>query len=393
MSTDNDWQLAMRLQEEEFASVSSNAPAGRSYQQDNSGAVARSHEFIRLADEYDSQLPGGAQPPWQQQSPSRGTVGTLLSGINRMRSRSNVHEQGNAAIQENVAADLNELTSTNRVIGVVFVAVGLLELISAAIVLAVSWDESCDRPLREWVILYSSRWLVLLPLSISKLITGSRSMAEERIKNWLDLYAVIVWSILQLFLFNSSNCSTDAPTLYSFAVALVAIQYVRILLPLILILLLICCLPVALILLRVLAPKRGADKSVIDKLPMRQAEASDLQEDCAVCLSTYTLEDNCGCSRVGMCFTNLRRSVASEQQNMLPLSSTNRSGTRNSREPAPKRYVNRLSGIVHNRKLDSIRSRSVRCTQPANGFLTEKDFDVVEHQNARWLDPRPPIKR
>jgi hypothetical protein len=331
---DADYQLAMRLQAEEFqheqnelssinnqaagaasssASAYNNIPVQHSYQHGYHPMepTTRSHQFMRLADEYDASLQ--RQQPWRYEAApanannnnNNGAAGsgvsTILAGINRMRTR-NTYNAGNGGdeddapnaqgrIAENVAQEFDNLASTNTMIVAVYCFLGLAELLAAAIILALQWNKTCDRPLQLWTILYCSRWLILLPLSIHKLYTHHRSIFEYRIKTYVDLFAVILWSIGQLWLFNSETCQSEAPVLYGFDIALIAIQYIRILLPLILILLLICCLPVVMISVRLLAPHRGADKKTIEKLPVRSATAEDTENECSVCLNNYALHD------------------------------------------------------------------------------------------------------
>jgi Ring finger domain len=133
------------------------------------------------------------------------------------------------------------------------------------------------------------------------------SASTDSIEGWarvINAWYLVMYIVATMWLTDEMTCGTTAPHLYRLVVALSLIYFTQLFLPVTCFCLIVCCLPVFLILFRILLPfaerdrrrLRAADRSLIDTLAVepyvRQSNAgtrSDDDEDanCIICLCQY----------------------------------------------------------------------------------------------------------
>lgn len=300
---DSDLALAQRLQAEELANCSLPPAEWNTYQLSSSSfpiaqpyippshrssSTNHSRRQSNHIIEYDNSN--------GNDNVQRGALPYVFSGINRMRSRT----QPSNIIQQNVASDITDFTRRSSRLVLLYVLCGIIELISAAVILTLSSDNVCDKPLQTITTIYCSRWFILIPIALYQYSTQQTSIAMLHLKNWTDLASILLWSMMQLWLYSSSNCDSDAPLIYKFDVILVSIEYIRILLPLILTIMLLCSLPFVLLIMRLITPSRSAKLHSIESLKQREYSESDItatlndssiDKECSICSEEYRLYD------------------------------------------------------------------------------------------------------
>jgi hypothetical protein len=273
----SDEDYARQLQEQEFRQAgieyTAIAPAGSGPGAGAGGAGgaggAYMHNMPRL-----SATAAGARMRSSSMDDGSGGGG---AGFGRLSMGSGVARGDGRIVQRNAMENVEEARDLSPKLLLIAIIFGLGELIASIVVLSQSWDAACDKPLQYWLLAFSARHIILVPIFIRRYVLQRRGDVETRVKRWVDLLVFVTFIFGQIFVYNSSSCSSTAPLLYRYCLALLIIQYVKLALPIILIFMLCLCLPVVLLLMRVFAPSAGAPADVIRALPTRTITAEELQ--------------------------------------------------------------------------------------------------------------------
>ena len=288
---ESDEQLARRLQAEEFASLglspvtafssgggsgglSAAAATGHvssySYPAVSDPSFAHSHSYIQQ-----SPQPSPSSSPVlssQRRDDSNNPSARPLLPPSRYRPAQRV--------RQNAIDNLNQTPSqhSTRLLTLYFMYAAA-ELATSIALLSRHWHDSCNVPLRVWVILHSARWLFFLPLAVHQrhMVATSQAGAlvsdgTKRLKLWLKYAVFVIWivGLYWLFTADADSCKAEGGgVLFTYAIVLVVMYGVRLALPLVVVLLLCLCLPCVLLFFSYIAPNPGASRQTIDSLPTR----------------------------------------------------------------------------------------------------------------------------
>lgn len=231
-------------------------------------------------------------------------------------------------VHRHAADQAAQIQQNSPALLVFYVLFGITELAIAIAMLAEGWDQYCDKPLRTWIIVYSGRWVLLIPLAIGRFQRRHIVFTEENpdeLAKWQTWYGdararrhqeasdesqfhrphtlllcsfggwfmsllsvrirffTFIWMIIgQTWYFSASgsNCADTSPWLSKFTLALIIVFYIGLFLPVLMLLLLCMCLPCALILMQFLSTDRtaGAAPDVINSLPKRTYQPPAISE-------------------------------------------------------------------------------------------------------------------
>jgi len=204
------------------------------------------------------------------------------------------------------------------------ITIALLEVIATSCVLAIGWDEGnvteCTY-LKYWVLVYTARQFVMIPLRIHIFRINRRSSNSEddadenaqrdrvaaekstQVLRWLHIMTFLLFLLGQTLLFTEKECQNIAPTIWYYCLVIIILVYVSLALPFLIVLAICICLPCVLIIFRFFAEPEGADDRAIKNLPTRKIAASDLPNDskeddddsdgpsCAICMQPYKVDD------------------------------------------------------------------------------------------------------
>ena len=76
-----------------------------------------------------------------------------------------------------------------------------VELVLALVCLSKGWDRGCDRPLRTWIVVYTARLALLMPLKVARyrnrhqVHDPANPSLEARLHSWLQLFA-FCWMVV-----------------------------------------------------------------------------------------------------------------------------------------------------------------------------------------------------
>eukprot|EP00474_Spongospora_subterranea_P009475 CRZ09933.1 hypothetical protein [Spongospora subterranea] len=176
----------------------------------------------------------------------------------------------------------------------------IMELVCTIIVISVVWNrEVCDSfPLQVWVIMYSLRLLICIPLTIYCLCCVQQSVRIPSYYNMVDLAIVIhvllMFTLGSLWLFSSSPCRSTSPITVTYMVVLLAAIALYISIPLGIIAGMFICLPcrVLQVVINVTMGRRETmSSSFVSRLPRRRVAPGDQHDRCAICMCDYELGD------------------------------------------------------------------------------------------------------
>lgn len=298
----SDEEFARRLQQEEFGSIMpsqpSLPPSQPFYGKANVANVANmanvnvgnvqpipnqnSSENISdplLNDENNNPLLNNSANPRQAD----------IDNNNRNNFVGNMVGGGNAAqrARRNVIGSVREADTESPRILLVRIVIGLLEVIATATVVSIGWDETSGSAsdcnlLKYWVLVYSARHLITVPLRIhiyrmnrsnQNQDNGAVSQATEKslqLLRWISIITFLWFLVGQTFLFTGKSCESDAPTIWYYCLVVIILVYVSLALPFLIVLAICICLPCVLIIFRFFAEPEGADDQVIRKLATRK---------------------------------------------------------------------------------------------------------------------------
>lgn len=233
-----------------------------------------------------------------------------------------VHMDPSRQVQLNAVAHVDELFSISTKLFVFFNLVYFGELIASITVVILSWSSECDTPLRAWVLLFSGRHLIVVPLAWYRFCTLRHERRLDRrdqfVERLLVIYSVVSIVFGNIWFHSSDTCRETVPVLYTYSmVAMIWFSSPSLLLlriciwlpfvlilgvlmvtamiwfssPLLLLLCICICLPFVLTLARVWGlHEEGA------KLPTRKYGSQDtdnMQEppNCAVCMNPFERDE------------------------------------------------------------------------------------------------------
>jgi hypothetical protein len=194
----------------------------------------------------------------------------------------------------------------------------LVEMIATAVVLGIGWNESSSGTecgaLKYWVLVYSARHLINIPLRIfiyrlsraNDDATRQVTAKSLQMLRWISIMTFLWFLVGQTFLFTGKACQTSAPTVWYYCLTIIIIVYVSLALPFLIVLAICICLPCVLIVFRFFAEPEGAADNIIQKLPTRKVSINELNSDgntdsdddnkaedpsCAICMQDYKAND------------------------------------------------------------------------------------------------------
>jgi len=156
----------------------------------------------------------------------------------------------------------------------------LLDMIETTTVLAIGWNETCGQPLKYWLLVYTGRQLIVIPLRIFVFRMRNNPNTERRmmglqILRVMSILTFISFLVGQSFLFTGKSCQNSAPVLWYYCLTVIIIVYISLALPFLIVLAICICLPCVLIVFRFFAEPEGANTEAIKNLPTREFKKSD----------------------------------------------------------------------------------------------------------------------
>ncbi|ETO29843.1 zinc finger (C3HC4-type RING finger) family protein, partial [Reticulomyxa filosa] len=159
-------------------------------------------------------------------------------------------------------------------------------MIVTTTILSIGWNDHCKEPLKFWVLLYTCRHFVSIPLRIFMLSIHNSKQQHEAITAYFFFFffcgcqmiqisrivniLTFLWFLVgQSFLFTSKSCQSSAPVVWYYCLSIVVIVYIFLALPFLIVVAICICLPCVLIVLRFFAEPEGANNEVIKSLPTR----------------------------------------------------------------------------------------------------------------------------
>ncbi|KNC82950.1 hypothetical protein SARC_04772 [Sphaeroforma arctica JP610] len=163
------------------------------------------------------------------------------------------------------------------------------QIVAVIVVLALHWDRNdCDTPLQVWCLVVGIRNAFAIVFKIAK-YKRPDNIQIRRFHAVLEV-TLLVWFIVgNYWLFDSPGCEGSA--VYILALCLVIFSYIYLLIPFMLCLSLVFCLPFVLLAIRLMKNNNGVSDGVIKRKTVRtkfkygmydKADAS-----CCICLNDY----------------------------------------------------------------------------------------------------------
>jgi len=177
-----------------------------------------------------------------------------------------------------------------------------IELIATVLVVSLTWregagNEQCTR-LRGWIIVFSSRLVFLLPLTMLSFRKRQRNESVARIEkvlNWIKILTFLWFIIGQSWIY--SGACKEPKILWIYILVTIIIFYLQLSFPIIILISFCLCLPCVYVVLRAFRQPRSASQAAIKGLTTRKFVASegDIESEgaqrCVICLRDYEVDD------------------------------------------------------------------------------------------------------
>jgi len=212
----------------------------------------------------------------------------------------------NRVVQRNALADLSEARNSSFRLLILYLVWAVTEMIISGVVLAQEWDKECDKPLKWWLLGFSGRYVLLLPISYGLYRAHEPAETEwlNKLKSWATL-AVFVWFVVgQTWVYSANTCQNTARPLYLVCLVLVIMFYIALACPIIFFIGVCLFFPCILLFHRYLTPSPAASPDMVRTLPTRvypgqtvaRTSASDENENeedvCSICMEAYKQGDS-----------------------------------------------------------------------------------------------------
>jgi len=209
-------------------------------------------------------------------------------------------------VQRNVISDLSEARDSSLRLLIIYFVWAIAEMTTSAVILYQQWNKECDRPLKWWLLGFSGRYVVLLPLSVA--LYRARNTPDvdslNKVKSWAT-FGVFIWFIVgQTWIYTLQSCQQTARPLYLLCLILMILFYAALACPLLIVIGVCLFLPCVLIFHRYFGPRAGAPETTIQKLPTRvhpgqvpqpvpsiSDDEKDNEEICSICMEAYKKGD------------------------------------------------------------------------------------------------------
>jgi len=176
------------------------------------------------------------------------------------------------------------------------------ELITTVLVVSLTWregsgNEQCTR-LRGWIIVFTSRLVFQLPLSMLSFRKRQRNESVTRIDKiltWIKILTFLWFIIGQSWIY--SGACKEPKILWIYILVIIIIFYIQLLFPIILLLSFCLCLPCVYMILRAFRQPRSASETAIQGLKTRKyvAGEGDIENEgiqrCVICLREYEVDE------------------------------------------------------------------------------------------------------
>jgi len=175
----------------------------------------------------------------------------------------------------------------------------MIELVATVAVVTATWEKGRDNKqcslLRGWIIVFSSRLLFLLPLSMMSFRKRQRNEPTSSIDKaimWITILQFLWFIIGQAWVY-SDSCQ-EARALWIYVMVTVGLTFS---LPIFFCIVFCICLPCLLLVLRVMKKPRTASSTAVRRLKTRKfvANSGDIElgdiQRCVICLQDYKQDE------------------------------------------------------------------------------------------------------
>lgn len=203
------------------------------------------------------------------------------------------NREPNMNLRGNVAHGLYEASSYRLVM--FYCLYGLIEMIATACVLATDWNTQCNRHLNLWILIFSSRFVLVIPLQIYRYRANRARRFEivddtTKLLNWINIITFLWFIVGQSWIYGVHDCKNSA--LYIYCLIVISVIYFGLLLPIIIVISICLCTPCILVIFQYIGgdTSQGARQSEINGLPTRNLQEA-VEEECAICQEPYAQGD------------------------------------------------------------------------------------------------------
>eukprot|EP00741_Cyanophora_paradoxa_P000185 tig00000402_g179.t1 len=206
-------------------------------------------------------------------------------------------------VRSNMASNIRSTYAMAALVCSIALSIG--EVAAQIIVLFITWEQSCQQPLRLWVIVRVVLQMMSFPLSVffgandapreEEAASASQRATLARLSTALNLCSFGWFIVGNVWTLQAESCAATSPHLYRLCLALIIVFYCLMALPYIFGLCLLCCLPFFIVSFSRIAEQtgiggRGATRETITRLRTLTFHAGSMPKEdavCVVCLSEY----------------------------------------------------------------------------------------------------------
>ena len=148
---------------------------------------------------------------------------------------------GNPRVQANHFNNWQHIQTTNPWLLAIGLLLALAEIIASCIIVGQYYNSPCDYPLCTWIIGFSARLIVGLPVAIYRFrnpLAPGTTDAVHSLMQLVHLWGFVWWIVGQVWEFKSQTCGQLVPIVYGYVLVLIVFYYIVMFFPIALITLL-----------------------------------------------------------------------------------------------------------------------------------------------------------
>jgi len=196
-----------------------------------------------------------------------------------------------SAVRQTFIRAIYEIQRNSPTLVFLYALYAIVEICSTIIMTTVYWDQNCGTDIQKWLLLFSSRLFVVIPLHIWKIRDPSMQFKITQLLNHINIGAIILFVLGQKWVFES----TCRGPLYSYCIAILIMMYTSLMFPCFVLIMLCLCAPVLMYAFQRFAiGSEAATEVELNDLPTEVFEPDneeDEEEMCSVCITEYEQGD------------------------------------------------------------------------------------------------------
>jgi len=194
------------------------------------------------------------------------------------------------AVRQTLIRVIAEVQRNSPALVMIYCIYAIVEIAATTLFASAFWNQECGRDLQIWLICFTSRLFVLVPLHIWKIRDPTSAERVRQTLQYLNIIVILTFVVGQKWVFEA----TCRGPFYTYCFIIIMMMYATLMLPVVVLIMVILCAPALIyIFQRFRIGSQAATELELDELPQEVYEGdNDSDEEmCSICINGYDRGD------------------------------------------------------------------------------------------------------